>query len=144
LDQIEQTVLSEFHDPRVYLALGRGARGSGRLHSEAYTAVNLEKQLAAVAAECVTRAQCVHIDRDANTVGAGAIFSWREKEFAAAFAEKAPPVFANRSVAERAILGFIEPKLLTTERQYLQKNQFQLAYIPFDWTLNDLTGRGGR
>src|SRR5437773_5303890 len=25
LDQIEQTVLSEFHDPRVYFALGRGA-----------------------------------------------------------------------------------------------------------------------
>src|SRR5437868_4592020 len=83
LDLIQQTVLTEFHDPRVYLALGRGARGSGRLHSEAYTGVSLEKQLAAVAAECVTRAQCVQIDREANKVGAGAIFSWREKEFVA-------------------------------------------------------------
>jgi hypothetical protein len=144
LDQIEQTVLPEFHDPRVYLALGRGARGSGRLHSDAYTGVNLDKQLSAVAAECVTRAQCLQIDREANKVGASAIFSWREKEFTAVFADKAPSVFANRSAVERAILGFVEPKLLTTERQYLEKNQFQLAYIPFDWTLNDLTGRGGR
>jgi len=23
-------------------------------------------------------------------------------------------------------------------------NTFQVAYRPFDWTLNDLTGRGGR
>ena len=35
LDQIEQTILSEFHDPRLYLALGRGAIGGGRLRSEA-------------------------------------------------------------------------------------------------------------
>jgi uncharacterized protein DUF547 len=144
LDQIEQTVLSEFRDPRIYLALGRGAHGGGRLHSEAYSAVNLEKQLASVASECVTRAQCLQIDRENNKVSAGAIFSWREKEFTAAFADKAPAVFANRSPIERAILGFVQPKLLTTERQYLEKNQFQLAYIPFDWTLNDLTGRGGR
>ena len=37
LDEIEKTVLPEFGDPRVYLALGRGAVGSGRLRSEAYT-----------------------------------------------------------------------------------------------------------
>jgi hypothetical protein len=36
LDQIEQTVLSEFHDPRVYLLLGRGAIGGGRLRSAAH------------------------------------------------------------------------------------------------------------
>ena len=37
LDQIENTVLAEFNDPRVYLALGRGAVGSGRLRSEAFS-----------------------------------------------------------------------------------------------------------
>jgi hypothetical protein len=144
LDQIEQTILPEFNDPRVYLALGRGARGSGRLHSEAYTAVRLDAQLNGVAAECVSRAQCFAIDREANKVSASAVFSWREKEFTAAYAEKAPAVFASRSPIERAVLAFAEPKLLTTEKQYLEKNQFQLAYTPFDWTLNDLTGRGGR
>jgi len=144
LDQIEQTILSEFHDPRVYLALGRGARGSGRLHSEAYTAVRLDAQLNAVAAECVTRAQCFAIDREANKISVSAIFSWREKEFAAAYAEKAPRVFGDRSPIERAVIAFADPKLLTTEKQFLETNKFQLAYTPFDWTLNDLTGRGGR
>ena len=37
LDEIEKTILPEFKDARLYLALGRGAVGSGRLRSEAYT-----------------------------------------------------------------------------------------------------------
>jgi hypothetical protein len=36
------------------------------------------------------------------------------------------------------------PKLLATEKEFLAKNTFQVVYKPFDWTLNDLTGRGGR
>ena len=144
LDQIEQTILSEFHDPRAYLALGRGARGSGRLHSEAYTALRLDAQLNAVASECVARAQCFAIDREANKVSVSSIFSWREKEFAAAYADKGPKAFGGRSPIERAVLALAEPKLLNTEKQFLETNQFQLTYTAFDWTLNDLTGRGGR
>ena len=144
LDQIEQTILSGFHDPRLYFALGRGAVGGGRLRSEAFTAARLEEQLAEVADECVTRAQCVSIDRQSGKVGVSAIFSWREKEFAAAYGDKAPAAFAARSPIERAVLAFVMPKLLATEKEFIAKNTFQVAYIPFDWTLNDLTGRGGR
>jgi Protein of unknown function, DUF547 len=144
LDQIEQTVLSSFHDPRVYFALGRGAVGSGRLRSEAFTPARLEEQLADVAAECVTRAQCLTIDRESGKVGASSIFSWREKEFAAAYADKAPAAFATRSPIERAAIAFVLPRLLATEKEFIAKNTFQLTYTTFDWTLNDLTGRGGR
>jgi hypothetical protein len=144
LDQIEQTVLPEFKDPRIYLALGRGAVGSGRLRSEAYSGADIEKQLSEVAQECNSRPECVRIDRDANKVHVSAIFSWREKEFVPAFADKAPAAFANRSPVERAVLGFIQPKLLQTEKDFLANNDFQVVYQPFDWKLNDLTGRGGR
>jgi hypothetical protein len=144
LDQIEQTVLAGFRDPRVYFALGRGAEGSGRLRSEAFTSARLEEQLADVAAECVNRAQCIAVDRASGKVGASAIFSWREKDFTEAYADKAPAAFASRSPIERAVLGFVMPKLLATEKEFLEKNTFQVAYTKFDWTLNDLTGRGGR
>ena len=144
LDQIEQTVLAGFNDPRVFFAIGRGAAGSGRLRSEAFTPARIEEQLAETAAECPTRAQCVRVDREGGKVHASSIFSWREKEFSAAYADKAPPVFANRSPIERAIVAFILPKMLPSEREFLQKNSFQVVYEPFDWTLNDLTGRGGR
>jgi hypothetical protein len=144
LDQIEQTVLPEFHDPRVYFALGRGAVGGGRLRSEPFAGARLEAQLTETANECITRAQCMHIDRDANKVDVNAIFSWHEKEFAAAYAAGAVSTFANRSPIEIAVLAFVSPKLLTTEKEFLAKNTFQLVYKPFDWSLNDLTGRGGR
>lgn len=144
LDQIEQEVLAGFHDPRVYLALGRGAIGGGRLHSEAYTPAAIEEQLAGVASECVSRPQCVQIDRTAGKMSISAVFSWREKDFVAAYGDKAPEPFANRSPIERAAIAFVEPKLLTTEKEFLSKNEFQVAFSPFDWGLNDLTGRGGR
>ena len=144
LDQIEQTVLPSFHDPRAYLALGRGSVGGGRLRSEAFSPERLEAQLTEVANECAGRSECVQIDRQNNRVVLSAIFSWREQEFAAAYSGSAPAAVANRSPIERAVLALVEPKLLTTEREFLEKNQFQVSYKPFDWLLNDLTGRGGR
>ncbi len=144
LDQIEQAVLPPFGDPRVYLALGRGAISSGRLRSEAFTGAELERQLTEVAEECLSRPECVQVDRDAGKMSVNAIFSWREKDFTAAYAEKAPPVFASRSPIERAILAFVQPRLLTTEKEFLAKNSFEMVFRKFDWSLNDLTGRGGR
>jgi hypothetical protein len=144
LDQIETTALAGFHDPRVYFAIGRGAAGSGRLRSEAFVPARIEEQLADVAVECVNRAQCISIDRENGKVSVSSIFSWREKEFAAAYADKAPAAFASRSPIERAALAFVQPKLLATEKEFVNKNTFQLTYSKFDWTLNDLTGRGGR
>jgi hypothetical protein len=144
LDQIEQTILAEFHDPRVYLVIGRGAIGGGRLRSEAYTAASVEAQLKEAAAECTSRSQCIEIDRANNQVSVSSIFSWRSQEFIAAYADGAAGAFAERSPIERAVLAFVQPSLLTTEREFLEKNQFRVVFRPFDWSLNDLTGRGGR
>lgn len=144
LDQIEQTVLSEFRDPRIYFALGRGAEGGGRLRSEAFTADRLEAQLTQAANECVTRQTCVRIDPAADTIVISPIFSWREKEIAAAYADKAPKMFEERSPIERAVIAFIQPKLLTAEKELVGRNTFKVVYGQFDWKLNDLTGRGGR
>ena len=125
LDDIEKKVLPEFHDPRVYLALGRGAVGSGRLRSEAYVPARLETQLSEMVAECTSRPVCAQIDRNGNKILASAIFSWREKEFSATYATKAPAAFATRSPIERAILSLVEPKLLAAERQLFAQN-----YLP--------------
>jgi hypothetical protein len=144
LDQIEQTILPPFNDPRVFLALGRGAVGSGRLRSEAYAPETLERQLSEIAAECISHAHCANIDRSANRVQASSIFSWRAKEFSAAYADKAAPAFASRSPIERAVLAFVEPRLTSIEKEFLARNEFKVQFSEFDWTLNDLTGRGGR
>ena len=144
LDQIEQTILPGFADPRVFLALGRGALGSGRLRSEAFDPETLERQLTEVAAECVSHAQCATIDRAANRMAVSSVFSWRSKEFSAAYSDKAPPAFGTRSPIERAVLAFVDPMLTLIERNFLARNEFSVEFSRFDWTLNDLTGRGGR
>ena len=145
LDQIEQTILPSFtirgSTSRSAAARSAAAGCAARRSSRA----RLEEQLAEVAAECVDPG-AVRPRSTATTgkVGVSSIFSWREKEFVAAYADKAPAAFADRSPIERAVVAFVEPKLLTTEKEFLAKNTFQVAYMPFDWTLNDLTGRGGR
>jgi len=141
LDQIEQTILPAFHDPRVFLALGRGANGSSRLRSEAYSATALEQQLAGQASECLNHSQCVTVDVAGDRLRVSSVFSWREQDFVQAYSDKAPEIFSARTPIERAVIAFVNPRLLTTERDLLQKNTFRLEYIPFDWTLNDLTGR---
>jgi hypothetical protein len=144
LDQIEQTILAGFHDPRVYFAIARGSVGGGRLRSEAFTPEQLESQLADVARECASRPECVQIDREQNKVNASPIFSWREQDFVSAYGNAVNEPFQERSGIERAVLGFVWPRLLTTEKEFLQKNQWEMAFKPYNWALNDLTGRGGR
>ena len=143
LDQIEDTVLAGFGDPRVFLALGRGALGSARLRSEVFSAELLETQLADAAAECATRATCRRSTRrniaerqlGVFVAVAGLHHGLRESRAGGFRIAQPDPARA---------LGFVEPKLLTTEKEFLAKNSFKMGFKPFDWSLNDLTGKGGQ
>ena len=144
LDQVELTTLPSFHDPRLFFALGRGAVGSGRLRSEAYSPDQLDRQLVEVSAECANRLQCVQVDSAQNVMRVSSIFSWRREQFVAGYAERASVGFSSRSPVERAVLAFIDPKMLSGEREFLTKNSFKMEYLPFDWSLNDLAARNAR
>lgn len=141
LDQIEREVIAPLGDARALLALGRGALGSGRLRSEAYTAARLDEQLDAAAREVVDRREMVHVNAPANTVSVNPIFSWREAAFIATFADRANAQFASRSPLERAVLGLIAPHVVRSEGDFLDGNTFSMEFHDFDWRLNDLTGR---
>ena len=140
LDEIEKSVLPPFKEPRVYLALGRGAVGSGRLRSEAYTGARLMQQLDAIQQEFVSEQPMVRIDRGAGQVSVTPIVSWHDAEFIAAYDKDPTGPYAQRSAIERAIIAFLAPRLLPLEKEFLQKNEFKVTYHPFDWRLNDLTG----
>lgn len=137
LDQIENTILPPFKDPRLYLAICRGTIGGGRLRSEAYSGDNLEKQLAGVRAEFVNHEHLLRIDQAANEMTVTPIVSWHEQDFVAAYDNPQGP-FASRSPIERAILAFIGPNLLPIEQEFVQKNSFKMVFGQYDWSLNDL------
>ena len=139
LDELETSVLTQFGDPRLFLALGRGAVDGGRLRSESYVSSRLDEQLEGVLQEFATTPRHVNLDRLAEELRVSPIFGWREAEFIAAYADRGW-TDSGRSPLERAILTAIEPKLFPSERAFLNENQFTLQYHEFDWRLNDLTG----
>jgi hypothetical protein len=141
LDEIDKTILAGFKEPRLALALGRGAIGSGRLRSEAYTAARLAAQLDDVQREFVDDRQMLRIDRSTGDISTTAIVSWHEAGFVAAY-DKAGGggPFGSRSPIERALVAFVIPHLLPLEKELLEQNRFKVTFHPFDWRLNDLTG----
>ncbi len=139
LDEIEKSMLPAFGDPRVYLALGRGAVGGGRLLSEAYSSERLDEQLGALARECLTRRHCLQLDQATKTLKVTPVIGWHEAEFSKAYGST-DSRFSRRSPIERAILTFIEPHLLPSEAELVRQNDLSIAYLDFDWRLNDLTG----
>ena len=139
LDDIEQTLVSEFGDPRLLFALGRGAVGSPRLRSEAYAASQLEAQLATATAELARDPRHIHVDLLAGEIAASPIIGWQEELFIEVLGRDSDR-YPSRSPIERAILGLIEPHLLSGEGEFIAADRFKLRYQTFDWRLNDLTG----
>ena len=141
LDGIEKDILAPLGDARVFLALGRGSYGGGRLRSEAFDGPKMDKLLTAVADETAQRTELVNIDENANAVSLSPIFSWREPVFVASLAAKAPGVFSQRSGLERAVLALIYTHVSTPEALFLEKNTFKMQFHDYDWRLNDLGKR---
>jgi len=140
LDEIDKSILAEFKDPRLTLALGRGALGSGRLRSEAYTGAKLSAQLEDIENEFVSDRHMLQVDRTAGQVSTTPILSWHESEFVAAYDKNPGGTFGSRSPIERALIAFVLPRLLPLEKEFLEKNDFKVTFHPFDWRLNDLSG----
>lgn len=140
LDEIDKSIVPEFKDPRLTLALGRGAVGSGRLRSEAYTASRLAAQLEDIEKEFVSDRHMLQIDRTSGQVSTTPILSWHEAEFVAAYDKNTGGTFNSRSPIERALIAFVVPRLLPLEKEFLEKNDFKITFHSFDWRLNDLTG----
>ncbi|HJN43581.1 MAG: DUF547 domain-containing protein [Vicinamibacterales bacterium] len=138
LQSIEDELIASFGDPRAHLALGRGAVGSPRLRSEAFSDDRLEMQLEAVVEDFATTPRHVTLDRAGDEVVVSAVLGWRSEQFATLAGATA----SGRSPIERAVVALISPALFQSEREFLARNTFRLRYSDFDWRLNDLTGGG--
>lgn len=136
LQAIEDERVVAFGDPRAHLALGRGAVGSPRLRSEAFSDDRLEAQLQAVVADFATTPHHVALDQAGDQVVVSAVLGWRAEQFAALAGADG----TGRSPIERALVALISPALFPSERAFLSRNTFRLRYRDFDWRLNDLTG----
>jgi hypothetical protein len=138
LDAIESRLLEESGDARVVFALGRGARGSGRLRSEAFRVDRLDQQLEEAVKECAERVACVDVDLTAGTLTISPLLGWRAAALERTFGPKAGDRWPQRSPLERAIAAMASPFLFPRERDMLAADTFRLQYGAFDWSLNEL------
>jgi len=131
-------MLDTYGDARLSLALGRGAIGSPRLRSEAFTASRLDAQLAEALGECATRVSCVQVDVTGDRLVVSPIVGWREEAFVQSFGPIAAGRWPNRSPVEQAVAAMIYPHLFNREQQVLTRGTFRMEYGEFDWRLNEL------
>ena len=144
LDAIEGDILNGFGDPRVFLALGRGSVGGGRLRSEAFTGAQLETQLQQVADRVPDPARAA-----AGRRGGAAGVRHADRQLAPGELHRGVrgsrrPALRHPQPDRAGLVAFTLPNLLPAERSFVQANEFALVFHDYDWRLNDLTGGAPR
>jgi len=92
--------------------------------------------------EFATDIRHIAIDHLNRLAGVSAIVGWREAAFVEAYdgqgASDGPFASAEPRRARRARAR--QPRLFSKRAGVSRGNTFKVKYLPFDWSLNDLTG----
>ncbi len=126
LNTMEHQVLRKVGDNRVHFAIVCASIGCPRLRSEAYTTARLEEQLADNARAFFGNTRNLRVDRSSKTIHVSSILKWFAEDF-----------------GDTAIDGLIslEPYLPDNAKQLLHGGQTRIAYLSYDWNLNDQATR---
>ena len=111
----------------MYVAIGRGAIGSGRLRSEAFSAKNVDRQLDEAKKQFATTPRWAKIDMVGGRVSISPILSWRSAVFIKEYADDSFDL-PKREPIERAVIGFLRPHLLDAEEDFIRKNRSSSRY----------------
>jgi hypothetical protein len=138
LAAVEQQFFDKtFGDPRVYLAIMYATRSGPPLRREPYRGNGLNRQLDEQVRRFLSSPRGLQIDRRNMVVHLSAIFkpSWHGKEFVARYGTDRK--FKDRDPATRAVLSFLTNYLSREDVDFLEVENYTLAYMNFDWRLND-------
>ncbi len=137
LDDIEHRLLRpEFQDPRVHFAINCASVGCPPLASEPYRAGQLEAQLDKAAVRYLSGPTGLVVD--GTTLRLSSIFKWYGSDFDARFTASGP---AGWTGTDRALLGMVKTYGPAAARTLAEQPGTRLAYLDYDWTLNDTANR---
>lgn len=140
LDDLENVLIrGEFAEPRIHGALVCASLGCPALRAEAFTGEKLQEQLASAARDYARGAVGGRLDRKQATLHVSKVFEWFADDFAAVWGRTDLPAGSDGSALHRAVVGFFIAHLPADEAAYLKSNAVTLAYIEYDWRLNDAT-----
>jgi hypothetical protein len=136
LDEIEhETLRRQFSEPRIHMALVCAAMGCPPLRSEPYLGDKLEAQLKDQTRRFLQNPLKFRIDQGGGRVHLSSIFKWFAEDFVKTYGtgEK----FAGHNSTEQAVMNFVSQYLDGQERQYLATGRYHIAYLNYDWSLNE-------
>lgn len=136
LDVIEHQMLrKQFNEPRIHLALVCASIGCPTLRNEPYEAARLNEQLDDQTRKLLADPLKFKLDRQARVVRISPLFKWYGGDFVNRYAAQQP---AGHSDAERAVLNYFGSLLAPAEREWLSKESYEIQYLDYDWSLNEL------
>ena len=134
LDNIEHdTIRVDFNEPRIHVALVCAAMSCPPLRNEPYQAENLDQQLDEQVRQFIASPHGFQIKRNEGKVYLSSIFKWYGQDWQPDYAIEGK--FAG-SAKERAVLNFLSNYLNQNDREYLEKGNYKVSYLNYDWSLN--------
>lgn len=134
LDNIEHdTIRKNFDEPRIHAALVCAAISCPPLRNEPYLADQLDRQLNDQVNKFIASPQGFKLDIQENKVYLSSIFKWYGKDWINSYGVE--DKFAG-SKKEKAVLNFLSNFLSSEKRQYLEKGQYKVIYLDYNWSLN--------
>jgi hypothetical protein len=136
LESIENEQCNRFKEPRMRLALSSATISAPPLRREPYNAERLDEQLNDQARRFLIDPSKFRIDREASKIFLSSIFQW----YGTGFVNKYRPakLIPNKGEVESSVINFIASYVSPEDREYLEKGDYAVHYISYDWSLNEI------
>ncbi|MBU1078034.1 MAG: DUF547 domain-containing protein [Spirochaetes bacterium] len=136
LNDIEhQTLRKKFNEPRIHLALVCAALGCPPLRREPFMGVGLNEQLDDQAEQFFGNQEKFRIDHKGKTIYLSKIFKWFGKDFIGKYGTSER--FKEYNEEENAVLNFVSRYLNNEDIKKLEREEYDIEYLDYDWTLNE-------
>jgi hypothetical protein len=138
LKSIEQRFFrEEFDEPRIFFALFHATLSGPPLRNEPYYGHKLNKQLDDQARKFLSSTKAFKIDERKRRVYLPLILksTWYGPEFIDKYGTD--KIFKEQSPATRAVLNCIRKYISRKDRNFLERQNYSVKYMPYDWTIND-------
>ncbi len=137
LDQIEHRIIRQrFNEPRIHVALVCAAMGCPPLRDEPFVGSRLDAQLDDQSRRFLADPEKFFIDRNKGRVSLSPILEWYGKDFLPTYATEKG--FSGHDSVKRATLNFAAGYLGADDRAYLEDGDYEVEYLDYDWSLNEL------
>lgn len=137
LEEIKEEFLhKKYNEPKIFMALCDGTKGSGILRNEPYTGNKLTQQLNQQAQMFLTHLNNFEIILNNSQINISPLFKRYSKDFIENYATDKK--YKGLKESERAVMNFIEQYLPPEKRSYLYTKIFFINFNEYNWDLNDI------